>query len=228
MEKYIEALTLLSNQYGIEVVREELRETFKASLYHTAKYLLNYKDVTKYTHGEIINVLEAKEQQKLIVMPRGSLKSSLGVVAYSIWRLIQNPDLRILIDSELYTNSKNFLREIKAHMESPFYVSLFGNSIGSSWNEGEIILSQRKHPYKEASITCGGVETTKVGQHFDIIIHDDLNSGANSLTPEARQKVINHFQMNTSILEPNGTCIVIATRYAEDDIPGWIIKTQLA
>lgn len=105
--------------------------------------------------------------------------------------------------------------------------SLFGEFKSETWNEGEIIIKQRQTPRKEASITAGGIGTVKVGQHYDYIIHDDLNGPSNSLTPELRQKVIDHYKMNVSILEPSGTMIVIGTRYAADDIIGWIIQNEI-
>lgn len=136
--------------------------------------------------------------------------------------------MRILIDSELYTNSKNFLREIKAHLRSSKMVEYFGEFQGDLvWQEGECSIKQRTKHFKEASITCGGVETEKTGQHFDLIIFDDMNSNNNSKTEEGRLKVIDHYKLSSSILEPNGTMVVIGTRYADNDLIGWILKQEI-
>jgi len=140
---------------------------------------------------------------------------------------MNNPELRILIDSELFTNSKNFLREIKGHLASPSFMELFGDWRTKTWNDHEIIIKPRKKNFKEPSITVGGIGTTKVGQHYDVIIGDDYNSPANSGTPEARKKVVDHYKYNTSILEVNGIYALIGTRYAEDDIIGWAIRNEL-
>lgn len=175
----------------------------------------------------MIDALEAPTRRKLIVMPRGTFKSSIGTVAYSMWRLINNPNERILIDSEVYTNSKNFLREIRAIFQSKKFVDLFGDWRGSNWTENEITVSTRTKTYKEASITAGGIGTVKVGQHYNIIIGDDYNSGNNSETTEMRAKVIRHYQMSTSILEPDGTYAIIGTRYAVDDVIGWIQDNEI-
>lgn len=174
----------------------------------------------------MINCLESNSTRKLIVMPRGSFKSSLGVVAYSMWRLIRNPNERIMIDSEVYTNSKNFIREIKAHFQSKKFIDVFGDWVGPQWSEGEITVSTRTKVLKEASITASGIGAVKVGQHYGTIIMDDLNSGNNSETVEMRQKVIRHYQMNTAILEPDGIMVVIGTRYAVDDCIGFILDTE--
>lgn len=189
--------------------------------------LLGFNDVNERTHGEIIESLENKSTRKLICVPRGCLKSTIACVAYPIWLLINNPDLRILIDSELYTNSKTFLREIKTHLESTNMVNLFGYFKTEPWNEAEIFIRQRKIRKKEATITVSGIGTTKVGQHYDVIIGDDMNSPSNTNTQDNAKKVIDHYRMNTSILEPNGTYVIIGTRYSENDLIGYILQNEV-
>lgn len=204
-----------------------VQKAYKKHLYLVAKDLLSFKDVSRNTHQPIIDALSSATKRKLICVPRGALKSSLACVAYPIWLLLNNPDCRILIDSELYTNSKTFLREIKLHLESPELKHIFGDFRGTIWNDGEIMVKQRLKKLKEPSISCGGIGTTKVGQHFDVIIMDDLNSQDNSSTPEACQKVIDHYRLNVSLLEPDGTMVVIGTRYSERDVIGHIIANEL-
>lgn len=206
--------------------RQRAIKDSKESLHFLCTKVLKYKDVNERTHRDIVGLLESPQKNKLICVPRGCLKSSIACVAYPIWMLIRQPNLRILIDSELYTNSVTFIREIKGHMKSPLFINMFGDLEGSIWRDGEIQISTRTKTLKEASITAGGIGTTKVGQHFDLIIHDDMNSPNNTNTPENARKVIEHFQYNTSILEPDGTTVVIGTRYAANDLIGWIMDTQ--
>ena len=113
------------------------------------------------------------------------------------------------------------------HLESPHFIELFGYWKTDVWNQGEIVIKPRTKILKEASITAGGVGTTKVGQHFDLILGDDYNSPANSATPEGRQKVIDHYQYNRSILEVHGEYCIVGTRYSEDDLIGHIIRNEL-
>lgn len=204
----------------------ELADAYSGSLYHTSKYLLGYKDITRYTHQSAIDLLQDPGKRKLLCVPRGCFKSSLGVVSYPIWRLMRNPNLRVLIDSEVYENSKNFIREIRGKLEMPMMTQLFGSFRSNHWTEGSITIAQRKKVYKEASITASGVGANKTGQHYDLIVHDDMNSDKNSETHEGRMKVVRHYQMNVSILEPGGTMVVIGTRYAADDVIGWILENE--
>lgn len=210
-----------------EAYKLAIHKAYAESLWHTCTSLLEFKDLTQNTHLPIIRALESDNQRKLICVPRGTFKSSIASVAYPVWLLLKNPDLRILIDSEVYTNSKNYLRQIKNFIQSEKFISLFGDWQTNVWNEGEIIIKPRTRNLKDPSILVGGIGTVKVGVHVDVIIGDDYNSPANSETPEQRKKVIDHYQMNQSILEPGGTYVVIGTRYSEGDLIGWIIENEL-
>lgn len=219
------------DQYSPAIVRsaalELLAQTYRQSLFATCRRLLAFEDITKRTHTGIIKNLESDTRRKLICVPRGTFKSSIAVIGYTIWRILNNPNIRILIDSEVFTNSKNFLRSIKAHLESDKFTQLFGDHRGDKWGEAEIIVKTRTKALKEATVTCGGVGTVKVGQHYDLIIGDDYNSNKNSATPEGRKKVIDHYKYNQSILEPDGTYVIIGTRYSEDDVIGDILANEL-
>lgn len=202
------------------------RELYTNNFFAFSKYLVGFKDMTWYTHGELCEVLESSLKRKLVCFPRGGFKSSLAVISYAMWSLIRNPEERILIDSELYTNSSNFLQAIKGYLELPRFVELFGSFKTRDWGE-TITIAQRKGVWVESSITCGGVGTTKVGQHYSKILGDDYNSPNNSDTPEKCEKIINHIKYNLSILDPDGEYSLIGTRYAEMDSIGWVLRDVL-
>lgn len=204
-----------------------LRKIYLGNFFLFAKVFLEYKELEEDVHSEAIRVFESKATRKIVVLPRGSFKSTLGSVAYPIWRLLRDPNLTVLLDSELYTNSKNFLREIKGHFQSEKMERIFGQQVGLKWDEGEIIVKGRTKNIKEASITVGAIGTTKVGQHYQLIIGDDYNSQQNSETPEKCLKVINHTRYNLNILNPGGEYLWIATRYAERDIMGFLFNDVL-
>lgn len=209
------------------MLRKVKQDLCKESLYTFSKKICAYTELSPTAHAGTIDALESDTKRKLIVLPRGCFKSSLGSVAYPMWRLEKDPNLRIMIDSELYSNSKNFLREIKAHYLSDNYRNIFGPKEFEIWNEGEIQFANRKAVYKEPSIVCSGVGAQKTGQHYDLIIADDLSSPSNTKNPEVAESVLNHFKYYQSILEPNGTIVVIATRYSELDVIQFILDNLL-
>lgn len=214
---------MITEKVAIQVFQKHYRD----NLFDFARVGLGYRDMTERTHGEVTQALQAETKRKLLCLPRGCFKSSICSVAYPIWLLIRNPNLRIFIASEVYKNSKNFIREIKHHMMQEKLCRLFGNFEGTNWNEGEITIAQRTAIKKEASVTCGSPETTKVGAHFDVMILDDMNSDNNSGTIDGREKVINYYKMSTSILEPDGTLVIVGTRYATNDLIGHIMENEI-
>ncbi len=219
---------------GHAELMETKRRYFKESLYHTCKYLLGMSDINRKTHGECIEALEELEfRQKgianaLIIMPRGSLKSSIGSTAFPIWRLLRDPNKRILIDSATYDLSTQLVSAIAQHLESPQVTGLFGTfRTKEDWSSKSITIAQRTKILKESSVVASGVGSPKTGAHYDTIIMDDLNNEKNSATPEQMEKVVRHYQMNYAILDPGGDAAVIATRYAALDVPGHILSNEI-
>lgn len=217
----------LNEEQKLACHKKILQEIYFQSLFQTAFTLLGYKDLRPKAHREMLHALENDTKRKLIVMPRGTFKSSISSVAYPIWRLIRNKEERILLDSELYTNSKNFLREIKDHLLTERFRSIFGDWRSEIWNESEVTIKPRKKILKEASLTASGIGAEKTGQHYDCIICDDLNSPSNSGTKEGQEKVIQHYRYLISILEPTGTLVIVGTRYAELDVIGYALKNEI-
>ncbi|WP_287729207.1 hypothetical protein, partial [Microcystis sp. M061S2] len=120
------------------------------------------------------------------------------------------------------------LREIKGVLESEMLVYLFGRFNSKElWSADGLIIAQRTRPWKEPSVSCGGIGTVKVGQHYTHIIGDDYNSPKNSSTPEQRAKIVRHYRYNLSILEPNGVYVLIGTRYSEGDLIGHVLREEL-
>lgn len=210
-----------------DITRTALQLQFKSSLYLVAKYLCGYSLVNERTHGAMISALEAPTDRKLIVMPRGTFKTSIAVVAYTVYRLINDPNLRILIDSEIRELSVLSLREVKDHIKSDTFQAVFPGWGFKLDNEAKCILNTRTQPKKEPSIAASGIGAGKTGQHYDIIIADDLNSPLNSFKEETASQVINHYRYYTSILDPGGTIVVSGTRYSELDLIAHLIKTEI-
>lgn len=228
IDKIKQELLKAPTQDQKEIARKSLQQILSNDLFSLC-YFLGYNDVEPGVHSEIVSALKAKTKRKIICVPRGTFKSSIACIAYPIWRLIRNQNDRILIDSELYTNSITYLRAIKNHLQSEDMINVFGIFKDDSvWREDAILINQRtKTQLKEPSITAGGIGTTKVGQHYDCIIGDDYNSPRNTATKDQSLKVIDHFKYNLNILEPEGEYILIGTRYGEDDLIGWVLREIL-
>ena len=220
---------LLDNKRRLlALYREQKKQRGLSDLYFFGKYILGYKQMEEQPHREMCDFIQYPCNRKLLLEPRGSFKSTVGAITYPIWKIVQNPDIRILIDSEDLANSKKMLAAIKAQFEgNEVFRSLFGDLKGDKWTENEITVVGRKRIAREPTIATSGVETPRVGLHFDLIISDDLHSFTNVGTPELLEKVINHWRLNAAILEPGGEEIVIGTRWHMGDLYGTIIEQEI-
>lgn len=181
-------------------------------------------------------------RQVLALMPRGTLKSTVITIAFTIQWHLNFPNGRVLITSETFTKGKNFLREITDHYEKnkrlrSIYGTLYKNEDGSpmrpdqnskhdTWSTEGLNLSCRNRPLKEPSIDVAGVGVTKNGMHYDLIIGDDLHSELNTKEKEQIDKVKEYYKLMYSLLEPGGCLAIVGTRWDDDDLYQMIIDEE--
>lgn len=211
-----------------EVLQHEEGETGKQNLIYLMEDILHYPKTGKIHQRVAERLKEAEISKKgLFMLPRGHLKTTEITISYSLQRLIQNPNLRILITNERLDNSRSFLREIKGHFEKNEDLRfLYGDQVNSDekWTETQIVLSGRTANLKEPSIQVGSIDTSLTSQHYDLIICDDLVSRSNIGTKEQMAKVKQYWKDLQSLLEPGGMIIVVGTRWNFDDLYGELLK----
>jgi hypothetical protein len=101
----------------------------RGSLMYLAREVLGYSRIEDGVHGKLVDLLSNGRRRKLVLLPRGSFKSSIATISYSIWRLLNDVNLRILIDSEVLDNSERFVGQIKKHLRDVSFTSLYGEMI---------------------------------------------------------------------------------------------------
>lgn len=177
----------------------------------------------------------------LALMPRGTLKSSIITIGFTIQWLLNYGDDRVLIDSETFTKSKAFLTEIKGHYESDeFFREIFYTIYGiypdqkkttvqkgtDTWSTETIVLANRSRKRKEPSVDCAGIDVTKNGMHYDLVIMDDLHSEKNTRNAEQIEQVKEHYRLVYSLLEPGHPAVVVGTRWDYNDLYQMIIDEE--
>jgi hypothetical protein len=182
-------------------------------------------------HDELAKFLLIPTEKKLILVPRGHLKSSLVTVVWSIQQILKNPNIRILITNAVWDLARKFLREIGGLLtDKTLLREIYGpfDGPGSKFTQDELTVSQRTiGTIKEATVTTAGVETALTGGHYDIIIHDDLVEENNINTKEQIQKIIRFYQNSLDLLDPGGQILVVGTRWAMGDLYGHLIETEM-
>jgi predicted phage terminase large subunit-like protein len=197
-------------------------------------------DVEEQPHREMCGFLQrlverlgaGSEQAKgMLLVPRGSFKSSLASIGLPIWLLVRDPNLRILISSHTHDIAKDYLQEIQAYLQYHQAVRDFvGDWVTGApeWSEESILIPQRTKPIKEPSIDTAGVNRPKVGGHYDVIICDDLHSEKNITSDATIRSVHRYVQTLYPILEPGGVLLIIGTRWHNNDVYGHILRQDEA
>ena len=188
--------------------------------------ILGYGDWDK-CHDEYLAWDRAHKSDpfKLVLMPRGHLKSTMITVAKTIQEILINPNICILIASAVWGNARSFLAEIKQHLQkNRKLIALYGRFDTATWNSDEIIIPQRTRPNKTPTIDTAGIEKTLTSQHYDLIIPDDLVTRENITNSEQLQKVENFRKDLRKLLNPDGRMQVVGTRWHDADVYGHIEK----
>lgn len=176
----------------------------------------------------ISNTPEKQQLWNLTLAPRGFGKSTCLNIARCILKILQNPNIRILIASKTDTNAVSFLSEIKQKLLRPKLVEIFGVQQGSPWNDGSIRIKARTSDAKEDTIETIGIGGAIASKHYDLIIADDLIDESNSVTEGQREKIQTwFFKVLDPCLEPHGEMSIIGTRYNPDDLYGYLMDNVL-
>ena len=222
-------------------------------LYFLCKYVLGYELMEEEVHGDLCKYVEtllpshpddyvppktiegkgledsfdSRKKNMLILMPRGTFKSSVVTIGFTLQVLLNEPNVRVLIDSETSQKAKAFLAEIKGHLEKNdlyrtyFHAvhGVFPDGVSTKrnkdllWTNNEIVLASRTKPMKEPSIMVSGIDKSINGMHYDYIIADDLHSEKNVTNADQIQQVKDHWKLLYSLLDPGRVLIIIGTRW---------------
>lgn len=167
---------------------------------------------------------ERKDKKKLILIPRGHLKSKLITIGYSLQQIIKNPKVRILIYSATWQMAVDLVVSIEKELQScETLINIWGNlsQDAKEWSQDRIRIAQ--NDTREPTVTAAGIDNNLVGGHYDIIIMDDVVNRDNISTSDQIQKVIQRYRDSLDLLEPGGELIIIGTRWHDSDLYGWIL-----
>ncbi len=206
-------ILLLEQEHAYEKL---LFQKGKESLFAFNKFVLNVEEGKMNLggfHKELCKfVQDDRKKKKLILMPRGHLKSTLITIGYSLHQIINNPNIRILILNATWQMAVDFLTEIKRHLQgNETLINLYGALANEAeeWSQDRITLKRKDQNIKGPTVWATGVESNLVGSHPDLIILDDVVNRDNIETRESIEKVILRYKDALDLLEPGGQLIVI-------------------
>lgn len=105
------------NIHELDVHTQNIEAPIENSLYQAAiSGTESSLDVQKLS-DRVYDKHDPRLNQMLLLMPRGTFKSSVVTIGLTLQKILNDPDVRILIDSETFAKAKAFLAEIKGHLE---------------------------------------------------------------------------------------------------------------
>ena len=179
------------------------------------------EDFHKYWMDEILG----KEKNLLILAPRGHGKSIL-LANYVIWRIIQNPNIRILVVSATGKQSTDFMSVVQGQFENPDFIEIFGDYRNvKKWNNMEIMVKGRTKIMREATLSVSSYGGAIISRHVDLLIADDVVDEDNARTQTQRELLETwFFKSLTPVLEPNAKTIALGTRWHYEDLYNTLIQ----
>lgn len=170
-----------------EAKRLFLQEFFKKD-FGAFIYLLGYRDIGKF-HKQQIELLgkkrflESQPVRRLWLWSRGFFKTSLITEAHTLWLIVNNPDIRVLIVSfSLEVAKKPFAairNQFTLNNDFRYFFKEFcpvpnkDGKIEFGTSE-QLTVMNRTKGLKEPTLMCAGVGTNITGLHFDWMKIDDL------------------------------------------------------
>ena len=161
-----------------------------------------------------------------VMAPRNHAKSTCFTVVYPLWKIGNDPDVRILIVSNSSMQAQAFLREIKDKItKNKLYRQVFGDlfpadmkSPGEKWTDAEIIV-RRKATHKDPTVSAMGAGGSILSKRADIIICDDILNLDNTRTVDQRAKIKQWYnEVLIPVLEPDGIMINVGTAWNLEDL----------
>jgi predicted phage terminase large subunit-like protein len=228
MNKTLKKINLNPQEVDPKLAKVLAEEYVLQSTYYFSKLILGRDLLTEEEHLYLCNFLDNNiagldKAFKLILMPRLTFKSTIVSFSYLIKRIIQNPDIRILLASENYSTALDYLQKIKKEFEQNERIrNFYGNFVAKhGWTDDSITVAKRKINEKEPTIMCAGVEKTVTGYHYDLICGDDLVSKNNVTTADQIKKVIDFYKDFNNLLDrtrPRPEILITGTRWHFSDL----------
>lgn len=185
------------------------------------------RDKLAQVHRDICRFAEEdRKKKKLLLIPRGHLKSTLITIGYATQQIVKNPNIRILILNAVWQLAVDFLTEIKRNLTSaPELVRLYGSLADQpeEWAADRILIRRPGIGIKGPTVWAAGVDSNLTGSHPDLILMDDVVSRDNTQTIDQIEKVKLRYKDALDLLEPGGQLIVIGTRWTYNDFYSWIL-----
>lgn len=174
--------------------------------------------------NHLLDAVEGRCPRLLVTMPPRHGKSQLTSIYFPFWLLVRNPATQIIFA----TYSEDFARRFGNSVRD--LVVLYGEKYGLQLSKETNSATDWKLLSGGGMVSTGaGGSLTGRGAHA-LIIDDPIKNSEEAFSETARENLWNWFETTAfTRLEPGGFCVVIHTRWHQDDLIGRLhAKSQSA
>jgi predicted phage terminase large subunit-like protein len=200
-----------------------LRQLAPTDVYAYGEYVFGYE--AEPHHREMVDFIDDCIEHRhngVVLMPRGSAKTTWGNTIKVSHTVSRYKDIRIGLISNTAKQANDFSRAIRYTLEANTEQhEIFGNlRSAQKWTDVEWLRADSRWAgSKDVTLYSAGAGGAIISKRFDVILCDDILDEENTATPEAREKVENWFWKTLRpCLVPGGIIIVLGTRWSEDDL----------
>jgi hypothetical protein len=213
---------------------EKQKRMADSSLFYFCKYILNFSEMEVKPHYNLCQFLQSHlHDDILVLLPRGTFKSSVITVGLTMWELTKDPNLRFIISSYKENQTIGWLGQIKSIAEtSQKFQRIYGrwnSDPKGKWQATAVTIAGRTRNLASATIVATSIKGTEVSQHCDRFIGDDLQTDENVKTREMVDSVERYIESLVPILDPQevssrpGPRRIVGTRWGYGDVYGRIL-----
>ena len=234
--------SFVTTRTSLQARWEALRWLAQHNLYFLCKGILGFdaavhpehRGLSLAFHGPLCRELDGLEvayARRVDLWPRGHLKSHLGTIGKAIQFYLQDHDVRVLLAGAAEAGPIKHLRAIKGHFErNPLLHWLFPECLPDKrqlWATDKIVLPRLSNRH-EPTFTCVGVGGHITGDHFNVMIKDDLIDEKHRDSPALMAEAIDWHVLSKNLLDALtiGVDWLIGTRWSVQDLYGWVLAHE--
>ena len=197
---------MLQSQYQQEtLIKAKCLDSFEYFIEHVLGY-----DLSDF-HREQIRYLLEENKHLCIINPVGHSKTTIFSIAFPLWKLWLDPEVRICLVSSSLDQSKKILAQVQ-HIArtNPFFKELIPDDRRKSWNRMEMKTATGGYYFiKPFNATIRGI-------HVDYLILDDILRDEEITKEQAKE--IFWGPVWTRVQTTGGKIIIVGTPQAPDDL----------
>lgn len=181
-----------------------------------------HKDICQRLEKFSRDVADKKSPRLMLFMPPRHGKSTLSSIAFPAWHLGNYPDHEVISCSYSGSLAMKFSRKVRNMLRDPSYGSVFPACELDPDSQGaEEWLTTTGGGYVAAGV--GGGITGK-GAHV-LVIDDPVKNREDAESPNVKESVQDWYTSTAyTRLAPGGGILLIMTRWADDDLAGWLLS----